>query len=97
MNLTNKQKHFLKSQAHVLKPVVMIGSNGLTEGVVAEIENAINHHELIKVKIAAEERETKNLIAAAIIRETKAVQVQLIGSILTLYRPSEDKKITLPK
>jgi RNA-binding protein len=97
MNLTNKQKHFLKSQAHALKPVVMVGSNGLTEGVVAEIENAINHHELVKVKIAAEEREIKNLIAAAIIRETKAVQVQLIGSILTLYRPSEDKKIVLPK
>lgn len=45
MSLTNKQKQFLKSKAHDLKPVILLGGNGLTEGVVAEIENALNHHE----------------------------------------------------
>lgn len=97
MNLSNKQKQFLKSQAHHLKPVVMIGANGLTEGVLAEIEKAINFHELIKVKVSTEERETKKLICEAIVRETKAVQVQLLGSMLTLYKPSDEKKISLPK
>lgn len=97
MNLSNKQKQYLKSEAHHLKPVVMIGANGLTEGVVAEIENALAFHELIKVKISAEDRETKKLIADAIIRETNAVQIQLIGSILTLFKQSKEKKITLPK
>ncbi|WP_392559046.1 ribosome assembly RNA-binding protein YhbY [Orbus mooreae] len=97
MNLSNKQKQYLKSEAHHLKPVVMIGANGLTEGVLAEIDSALNFHELIKVKVSAEDRETKKLICDAIIRETNAVQVQLIGSILTLFKPSEDKKITLPK
>lgn len=61
MNLSTKQKQHLKGLAHPLKPVVLLGSNGLTEGVLAEIEQALEHHELIKVKIATEDRETKNL------------------------------------
>lgn len=97
MKLSNKQKQFLKGEAHHLKPVVMIGANGLTEGVLAEIENALQFHELIKIKVSAEERETKKLICDAIVRETNAIQVQLIGSILTLFKQSEEKKITLPK
>lgn len=97
MILSNKQKQFLKAEAHHLNPVVMIGNNGLTEGVLVEIESALTYHELIKIKIAAEDRETKHLIADAIIRETSAIKIQLIGSVLTLYKQSDDKKITLPK
>ncbi|MDP8078727.1 ribosome assembly RNA-binding protein YhbY [Phocoenobacter skyensis] len=95
--LTTKQKQYLKSLAHHLSPVVMLGNNGLTEGVLAEIDCALNHHELIKVKISGADREMKQLIIDAIIRETKATNVQTIGHILVLYRESEDKKITLPK
>ncbi|HHR6141613.1 TPA: ribosome assembly RNA-binding protein YhbY [Providencia alcalifaciens] len=97
MNLNKKQIQHLKSLAHHLNPVVMIGNNGLTEGVLAEIEVSLAHHELIKVKIAGEDRETKNLIAEAIIRETGAANVQVIGKILVLYRPSVERKISLPK
>jgi len=95
--LSTKQKQFLKGLAHHLNPVVMLGGNGLTEGVLAEIENALNHHELIKVKVAGADRETKQLIINAIVRETKAAQVQTIGHILVLYRPSEEGKIQLPR
>ncbi|TCV86618.1 ribosome assembly RNA-binding protein YhbY [Testudinibacter aquarius] len=97
INLTTKQKQYLKGLAHNLKPVVMLGANGLTEGVVAEIDNALNHHELIKVKVAGAERETKQLIIDAIVRETSAAAVQLIGHILVLYRPSKEPTIRLPK
>ena len=98
MNLSTKQKQHLKGLAHPLKPVVMLGNNGLTEGVLAEIEQALKHHELIKVKVAAEERETKTLIVDAIVRETKASSVQVIGNMLVLYRPStDDRKIILPR
>ncbi|MBS9436178.1 ribosome assembly RNA-binding protein YhbY [Photorhabdus noenieputensis] len=97
MALNKKQVQHLKSLAHPLKPVVMIGNNGLTEGVLAEIEQTLSHHELIKVKIAGEDRETKNLIADAIVRETGAYNVQIIGKILVLYRQSEERKIILPK
>ena len=97
MNLSTKQKQFLKGLAHNLKPVVLMGANGLTEAVLAEIELALNHHELIKVKVAAEERETKVLIVDAIVRETKAEKVQVIGKTLVLFRQSEDRKIELPR
>ncbi|QLB21608.1 RNA-binding protein [Vespertiliibacter pulmonis] len=97
MTLTTKQKQYLKSLAHHLSPVVMLGANGLTEGVLAEIDGALTHHELIKVKIAGADREVKQLIIDAIVRETKATAVQAIGHILVLYRPSDDKKISLPK
>ncbi len=97
MSLTNKQKQFLKSKAHDLKPVILLGGNGLTEGVVAEIENALNHHELIKIKVPGEDREQKMLVMDAIIRETKAEKVQIIGKTLVLFRQTEDKKIALPR
>ena len=95
--LSTKQKQFLKGLAHHLNPVVMLGNNGLTEGVLAEIDNALDYHELIKIKIAGAERETKQLIINAIVRETKASKVQTIGHILVLYRPSEEAKIQLPR
>jgi len=97
MNLSTKQKQHLKGLAHPLKPVVMLGGNGLTEGVLAEIEHALEHHELIKVKIASEERETRQLIVEAIVRETRASNVQVIGKTLVLYRPSKESKISLPR
>ena len=95
--LATKQKQFLNGLAHHLSPVVMLGGNGLTEGVLAEIDNALNHHELIKVKIAGADRETKQLIIDAIVRETQSSNVQTIGHILVLYRPSEEGKIQLPR
>ena len=97
ITLTTKQKQYLKGLAHHLNPVVMLGGNGLTEGVLAEIDNSLNHHELIKVKVAGADRETKQLIIDAILRETQAAQVQTIGHVLVLYRPSDEPQIQLPR
>ncbi len=97
MKLTNKQKQYLKGLAHPLKPVIQLGANGLTEGVLAEIENALGHHELIKVKVPTDDRDEKALIMDAIIRETKAEKLQVIGHVLIMFRQSEEKKINLPR
>ncbi|MDE1514793.1 MULTISPECIES: ribosome assembly RNA-binding protein YhbY [Vibrio] len=97
MNLSNKQKQHLKGLAHNLKPVVLMGANGLTEAVLAEIEIALDHHELIKIKVVSEDRETKLLIVDAIVRETGAEKVQVIGKVLVLYRQSPQRKIELPR
>jgi RNA-binding protein len=97
MTLSNKQKQHLKGLAHSLKPVVQLGNNGLTEGVLAEIDGAIKHHELIKVKIPTDDKEEKTLIIDAIVRETGAIKVHTIGHVLVLYKPSDDRKIDLPK
>jgi RNA-binding protein len=97
MNVTNKQKQYLKGLAHHLKPIVQLGANGFTEGVLAEIDNALNHHELIKVKIPTDDREEKSLIIEAIVRETTSVKLQVIGHTIVLYRPSSENKIELPR
>lgn len=97
MKLSNKQKQYLKGLAHSLKPVVQLGGNGLTEGVLAEIDNALSHHELIKVKVPTDDRDEKALIMDAIIRETEAIKLQVIGHVLIMFRQSEEKKISIPK
>jgi RNA-binding protein len=97
MTLSNKQIQHLKGLAHSIKPVVQLGNNGLTEGVLAEIESAIKHHELIKIKIPTDDKEEKSLIMDAIIRETGATKLQSIGHVLVLFKQSDEKKIELPK
>jgi len=97
MSLNKKQINYLKGLAHDLKPVVLLGSNGLTEGVIAEIDSSLDHHELIKIKIPTDDREVKHLIVDAIVRETNGVKIQVIGKTLILYRQSEEKKIHIPK
>lgn len=97
MNLNKKQIQHVRGLAHSLKPVVLIGNNGLTEAVVAEIDYALGHHELIKVKINTEDRENKALIAEAICRETNATKIQVIGKTLVIFRQSDEKKIRIPK
>jgi len=97
MKLSKKQIQFLKGEAHSLKPVVQLGANGFTEGVLAEIENALAVHELIKVKIPSEDREELQLYVEAIVRESKAEKVQLIGKTLVLFKQGDEPKIELPK
>jgi RNA-binding protein len=97
MNLNKKQIQYLKGVAHALKPVVLLGNNGLTEAVIAEIDYALNHHELIKIKIPTDDKETKGLIVEAICRETNAIKIQVIGKTLIIYRQSKEQKIRVPK
>jgi len=97
MSLNKKQIQYLKGLAHSLKPVVLMGNNGLTEAVVAEIDYSLNHHELIKIKIPTEDRDTKALIVEAICRETASIKIQVIGKTLIIYRQSPEKKIRIPK
>ena len=97
MSLNKKQIQYLKGVAHNLKPIVLLGSNGLTEAVVAEIDSALEHHELIKVKIPTDDREVKGLIVEAICRETEATKVQVIGKTLIIYRKAQEPKLSIPK
>lgn len=91
MSLTKLQKRELKSQAHALKPVVMIGNNGLSPNVLAEINLALDHHELIKVKISVGRLEREE-IAQKIIEETGADLVQIMGYNATFYREKPEEE-----
>ncbi|MFZ2171762.1 MAG: ribosome assembly RNA-binding protein YhbY [Methylococcaceae bacterium] len=88
MNSAGKKK--LRAEAHTLKPVVLIGQSGLTASVLAEIELALDSHELIKVKIRAE-RDERKLISEKICRDTGAELIQTIGQIVVIYRLNPDK------
>ena len=88
MNSADKKK--LRAEAHTLKPVVMIGQSGLTAAVLAEIELALDSHELVKVKIRAE-RDDRKLISEKICTDTGAELIQTIGQIAVLYRLNPNK------
>ncbi len=96
--LTGKQKSFLRSLAHKLKPVVQIGHQGLTEGVLSALEVALERHELIKVKVTGESEVDAADLAPKIEKATKSQLAQVIGHTLVIYRRRrEDPKIVLPR
>jgi RNA-binding protein len=96
MQLSETQKRHLRSLGHHLKPVVWIGQHGLKESVLAEIELALDSHELIKVKIAAE-RDTRSAIGDEICAKTHATMIHRIGQMIILFRRNEEKpKVALP-
>lgn len=88
MNSADKKK--FRAQAHGLKPVIMIGQSGLTAAVMAEIELALDSHELIKIRIRAE-REDRKQISEKICMDTGATLIQTIGQIAVIYRLNPDK------
>lgn len=98
MSLSNKQIRFLRAQAHSLKPVVIIGGNGLTDGVINEINQALDDHELIKVRVNADDRDDKAAIITEICKQTEATPVQTIGHIGIFFRRNKKKpRIEIPK
>jgi len=86
MSISKAKIRELRSQAHGLNPVVMLGSKGYTETVQAEIDRALFDHELIKIRLSGLEREEKRQLAQHICAEHGAEQVQMLGHVLTLYK-----------
>lgn len=96
MPLTKSQIRYLRALAHPLKPVVFIGQSGVTEAVLKEIDNSLEHHELIKIKIQGAEREERSTMVAHILQMTQAELVQVIGRTGILYRRGEKARLLLP-
>ena len=99
--LTNAQKKFLRKLGHDLNPVVYIGKEGLSETVVAAIDEALDYHELIKIKIINTDKISKQEAADRVPELSNSQLVQLIGKTLLVYRRNKNKKrdeqIPLPK
>lgn len=96
MKLSESQKRHLRALGHHLKPVVWVGQHGLKESVLAETEQALDSHELIKIKIAAE-RDARKAFAEQICAQTHAELIHAIGQMVILFRRNEKKpKIALP-
>ena len=97
MLITTAQKKFLRAKAHHLNPVVSIGQKGITDTLVEETKQALAVHELIKIKLPADDKAAKRAILATICAACDAQEVQLIGRIGVAYRPAKKPSIVLPK
>jgi RNA-binding protein len=90
MALTEKLKRELRGRGHALKPVVTIGSAGLSPAVLRELELSLEHHELMKVKIAGADREMRRAMIDQLCDTLGAELVQSIGHIALIYREAAD-------
>jgi RNA-binding protein len=86
MALTDKQKKHLRTLAHKLEPVVLVGNAGVTPELMAELGHMLEHHELIKVRVRAGQREMRDLAIADLTSQSGAELVSRIGNIAVLYR-----------
>ena len=97
MSITQKQKRHLKGLVHHLKPVVIIGQNGLNDGVFNELELALETHELIKVRVNAGDRDERKEMLEIICEKTGAELVHTIGHVAAFFKRNPKKpKISLP-
>lgn len=98
MALTSAQKRYLRAMAHGLKPVVSVGQQGVSPGVVAELDAALERHELVKVKISAGGQAVRReQCVSELCASTQAELVQRIGHVAVLYRPArKTPKLALP-
>lgn len=99
MPLQGFQRRYLRGQAHGLKPLVQIGKHGLTDSVVAMVEEALVHHELIKVRFV-EFKEDKRELSTTLAERLDAELITILGHQAILYRQNPDpdkRKIRLPK
>ncbi|MBB3843388.1 RNA-binding protein [Xanthomonas arboricola] len=96
--LTSAQNRFLRGQAHDLKALLQTGGKGVTPAFLAELEEVLERHELIKVKVTSEDREARDAMIADLTEKTGSALVQRIGHVAILYRPSKEKRqIVLPR
>ena len=86
MPLSAARRRQLRARAHGLKPVVMVGGAGVSEAVLAETDRALEHHELIKVRLPAADRDARSELARTLCEKLGAQEVQAIGRVTVLYR-----------
>ena len=97
MDLSKTQLKHLKAMSHKLKPVVIVGNAGLTDGVLDEIDSSIEHHELIKVRLNASDRDERQSMIDRISKTIHASLINSIGHVAVFYRPATAPVIKLPK
>ncbi len=96
--LTASQKRYLRGLAHDLKAVILVGQKGVTPALLLELSGALEHHELIKVKLADDDREMRAASIEAMVEHSGAELVQTIGKVACFYKRNPDKaQFTLPK
>lgn len=98
MPLSSFQKRYLRGLAHSLSPVVLLGQKGVTANLVAELGLALDHHELIKVRLSGSDKAERAAQVDALAAGSNSEVVQVIGHTATLWKRNEkDPKLPLPR
>jgi RNA-binding protein len=98
MALSSSQIRYLRGLAHPLRPVLQLGAKGVTEGVLKELEQALDNHELIKVRLGGGDRAARAGELDKLVGSSRAETVQTIGHIAVLFRRNDEKpQIALPR
>ncbi|MBI9103309.1 MAG: YhbY family RNA-binding protein [Spirochaetales bacterium] len=98
MKITGRQRAYLSKKAHDLHPYVMVGGDGLTSAVIKAVEEALESHELIKVKFQ-DHKSARRELAPEMAVKTDALLVKIIGNVAVLFRTARDpekRTISLP-
>lgn len=91
MALSKQQLKHLITLTHSLKPVIMVGQNGITDNILKELDIALDHHELVKIKLSGEDREDRSKMIAMLLKKSAATNIKTIGKTLTLFRRNKKK------
>ena len=95
--LTGKQRRHLRALAHPMKPIVQIGKDGIDDGLVAAVDQALADHELVKIKVGEASALDRHAAADELAQKTRSEVAQVLGNIVLLYRPDPDEPtIKLP-
>ena len=95
--LTGKQKRYLRSLAHNIDPIFQIGKAGINDNMISQIDETLENRDLIKIHILQNNFDDKNDLAQTLSQATNSEVVQVIGSMIIIYRESqENKEISLP-
>lgn len=98
MTISPAQKRYLRGLAHSLSPVVLLGQKGVTPAVIAELKLALDHHELLKLRLSGADKEERAAQIATLVDATGAETVQVIGHTATLWKRNEkEPRLPLPR
>jgi RNA-binding protein len=89
MALSAAEKKHFRGIGHHLKPVVMVGGGGLSDALLAELDRALEEHELVKVKVHAEDRDTRKTVINELPAVTGCEVVATIGNVALIYRAAK--------
>lgn len=98
MALSPSQQRYLRSLAHDLSPVILLGAKGATDAVLKELDLALSHHELVKVKLSGGDKDERQAQIDFLVEGAGAESIQQIGHVVVLFRRNaDDPKLALPR
>ena len=96
--LTPAQIRFLRGQAHELKPILHVGNKGVSSAFIAQLNEVLDQHELVKVRVNVKDRSERLACATCLIEQTGSHLIQRIGHMQILYRANPSaRKLVLPR